>query len=212
MRDLFEQDPFVNNLAGKDYDQIFRFGKGYAYGLETQLQKQSGRLTGFASYTFSRTKRKFPGFNYPISDPSNARYYPPKYDRTHDITLSLTYQLSDRWEASTVFSYATGQAFTRPNGYTETGAFPFGDASRGQLTVGKVNAARLPPYHRLDLSATREGTFFGMGEAEWKFQLINVYSRRNIWFYNYDLEERPIERSTVQMLPILPSFTYSVDF
>ncbi len=212
MRELFEQDPLIDNLAGLDYAEIFRFGKGYAYGVEAQLQKQIGRLNGFIGYTFSRTMRKFPGYNNPISDPGQSRYYPPKFDRTHDLTLSLSYRLSEQWELASVFNYATGQAYTRPRGYTETGRFPFGNFRRGQLTVGRINAARLAPYHRLDLSATRHGTFFGMGEAEWKFQVINVYSRRNMWFYNYDLDERPIERSAVKLLPILPSLTYSVDF
>ncbi len=212
MHDLFQQDPFINNLAGKDYREIFRFGDGYAYGAEVQFQKQVGRLTGFLAYTFARTMRKFPGYNHSIENPGKARYYPPKYDRTHDVTMTLSYRLTDNWELSTVFNYATGQAYTRPLGYTETGGFPFGEDRRGQLLVGKVNAARLPPYHRVDLSATRDGTFFGMGSAEWKFQIINVYSRRNMWFYNYDLDERPIERSAVKLLPILPSVTYSVDF
>jgi hypothetical protein len=78
--------------------------------------------------------------------------------------------------------------------------------------VGRVNASRLPDYNRLDFSFSRKGTFFGLGEAEWKFQVINAYSRRNIWFYNYNLDENPAEREAIKLLPILPTISYTVDF
>ena len=212
MNDLFEPDPFIPDQAGLPYEDIFRFGEGYAYGAELFFERKVGRLTGFAGYTFSLTRRKFPGFNEPVGADGSARYYPPKYDRIHDLNIVLDYELSSRWSATAVFNYATGQAYTKPLGRTAAFDFPTSGTILDQLVVGRVNASRLPPYNRLDISFSRTGTFFGIGEAEWQFQLINAYSRRNVWFYNYDLDENPAEREAVTLLPILPTISYTLEF
>lgn len=213
MRDLFELDPFTNDVAGLDYHELFRFGEGYAYGAEFFFERQIGDLRGFLGYTFGVTRRKFTGFNTDLTDPEReARFYPPKYDRTHDLNLVLNYRLSRRWSTSAVFNYATGQAYTEPLGRTEFSNVPWGNIRRESFTVGRLNASRLPAYHRLDLSFSRQGTFFGMGDAEWQFQLINVYSRRNTWFYTFDFDENPVERNEITLLPILPSVSYTVNF
>lgn len=213
MRDLFELDPFINDAAGLDYAELFRFGEGYAYGIELFFEKQRGPLTGFIGYTYSITRRKFPGFNAPIlDDPTRARFYPPKYDRTHDVNITTSYQISSRWSTNAVFSYATGQAYTEPLGRTQFADIPWANSARDAFTVGNLNASRLPSYHRLDIAFSRSGRFFNLGDAEWQFQLINVYSRRNVWFYNYDFDENPIERTDVNLLPIIPSVSYTVNF
>lgn len=213
MRDLFELDPFVADPAGLEYSELFRFGEGYAYGVELFFEKQTGRLTGFVGYTFGVTERKFPGFNTDVlDDPSNARFYPPKYDRKHDMNFVLNYRLSSRWSLTTVFNYATGQAYTEPLGRTAFSNVPWGNNSRDTFVIGRVNASRLPSYHRMDIGFARTGTLFGMGISEWQFQIINVYSRRNVWFYNYDFDSNPLQRSDVTLLPILPAITYTVSF
>lgn len=213
MRDLFELDPFVTDPAGLDYSDLFRFGEGYAYGAELFFEKQRGRLSGFIGYTFGITRRKFPGFNASIPDsPQQGRFYPPKYDRSHDMNIVTDFRLSSRWSMAAVFSYATGQAYTEPLGRTQFNNVPWGNNVRDVFTIGNVNASRLPSYHRLDLSFSRQGQFFNLGDAEWQFQIINVYSRRNIWFYNYDFDQNPVERQDVQLLPIIPSVSYTVNF
>lgn len=204
MNELFELNPFLPDASGLNYNQIFRFGSGYAYGIEFTLSKSVGRLNGYLGYTFSVTRRKFPNFNL-------DRFYPPKYDRENDIKLILNYQLSQQWKVTSVFDYATGQAYTRPLGRTVVNT-PFNVNGDQVFTVGRVNASRLPAYNRLDFGFSRTGTFFGRGSAEWQFQIINVYSHRNVWFYSYDFNKNPIKQNTVYMLPIIPSISYTLKF
>ncbi len=204
MEDLFELDPFIPDDAGLDYAGLFRFGEGYAYGIETRLQKTRGRLNGYVGYTYSVTRRRFPDFN-------QDRFFPPRYDREHELTLVANYQLSRRWKATFVFTYSTGQAYTRPLGRTVITA-PFTSGGLDLLTVGKVNASRLPAYHRMDIAFARSGTFLGLWPATLQLQVINMLSHRNIWFYNYDFNKNPIERKEVLMLPIIPSVSYTIKF
>lgn len=204
MNSLFELDPRIPDVSGLNYADLFRFGKGYAYGLEVVLEKSSGRFNGFIGYTWSNTQRKFVGYNA-------NRFYSPKYDRTHDLNFVLNYSLSAKWKSTAVFNYATGQAYTRILGRTEI-SNPFGSTSYQPVIVGKVNASRLPDYHRLDVGFTRTGKFFNFGSSEFQIQIINVYSRRNIWFYQFDLDDNPATRSEVQLLPILPTISYTILF
>ncbi len=205
MRDLFEFDPFLGDAAGLNYAEMFRFGEGYATGFEVFLEKTRGRLYGFIGYTWGITRRKFENFN-------QGRFYPPKYDRIHDINVVSNYRISDRWTASAVFNYATGQAFTEPLGRTALSSNPFDGSVVDAIVVGRVNASRLPAYHRLDIGFTRKSSFFGLADSEWQFQVINLYSRRNVWFYMYDFDENPVEREKAQMLPVIPAVGYTVNF
>ncbi len=204
MNELFELDPRIPDTAGLDYSELFRFGEGFAYGAEILLQRTTGKINGFIGYTWGTTRRKFPTFN-------NDNFYPPKYDRIHDVNVVLNYNLSNNWMATAVFNYATGQSYTQPLGRTQVDN-PFGTQPDDPIIVGKVNASRLPAYHRLDIGFTYYSRFFNLGDSELQLQLINAYSRRNVWFYQFDFDENPVRREEVRMLPIVPSVTYTVNF
>jgi hypothetical protein len=204
MRDLFELDPRVPDEAGLAYKELFRFGEGHAYGAELLIEKTRGRLYGFLGYTWSTSRRRFPGYN-------DGKFYPPKYDRIHDLNLVLNYRLSKKWRATATFNYATGQAYTRVLGAYSV-QLPTSSLDRNPFIVGGLNAARLPAYHRFDLGLTRSGKFFVGGAYKLSLQVINLYSRRNLWFYSYDLNNNPITREDVRMLPIVPNISLTVAF
>lgn len=214
MKDLFELDPFLPDAAGLLYEDLFRVGEGSAYGTEIMFEKQVGKLTGYIGYTLSYTWRKFPGFNVELGDEDQtARFYPPKYDRRNDVNFILNYQLSRKWKFTGAWVYATGQAYTEVLGRYELHDAPeFGNEETNAFTVGKVNAGRLPSYHRLDVSFARKGTFFGLGESELQLQVINVYSRRNVWFQSFDFDENPVKQDDVNLLPLVPAISYTVKF
>lgn len=204
MRDLFELDPNLQDVGGLPYDQLFRFGDGYAYGAELFVERTSGPLTGFVGYTYGSTQRRFPTVN-------GGAYFPPKYDRTHDLNVVANYRLNGTWQFTSTFVLATGQAYTEPTGRTEYRQ-PMRATPTDNIVIGRMNASRLPAYHRLDIGVTRKGRFFGVADSELQLQVINLYNRRNAWFYDYDLRENPAEVSPVQMLPMLPNISYSLSF
>lgn len=213
MNDLFELDPFTPDVAGVLYKDLFRIGEGSAYGAEFFIERQQGRFNGFIGYTLGYTWRKFPGYNVEVRNgAAAARFYPPKYDRRNDINVVGSYRFSKRWKTTASYNYATGQAYTQVLGRYALQRYPFGNTLVQAFTVGKVNASRLPSYQRFDISFSRFGTFFGIGEAEWQFQIINLTSRRNIWFYNFNFDENPVVRDEVPLLPILPAVSYTVKF
>jgi hypothetical protein len=177
------------------------------------LRRQEGPLTGFLSYTLGRTVRRFPNVN--LSEDGAPQYYTPKYDRTHSLTLAANYRLSDAWRLSGTFSYNTGQAYTRPELRYELVDDPFQPPTDGRnVLVSPFNNARLPAYHRLDLGVARTGRFFGIADYELQVQVINAYSRRNIWFYQYNTEDDgTLDRTEVPQIPVpIPNLSFTLTF
>lgn len=183
----------------KDVKELFHIGSGNAYGAEFFVQKKLGNLTGTFGYTLAWTNRKFPELN-------RGETFMPKYDRRHDVSATGSYQLDENWKLGAVFTYATGQAYTRGVARFDV------DAHWNNFNItmpGQLYNHRLSPYHRLDLSVTRRASFFGL-EGSWYFQVFNVYNRRNVWFKQFDNSKNPPDITDVRLLPIIP--TFGLDF
>jgi len=200
MNNLVEMKP--NIRSGATLEDIFFVGDGRSYGIEFFLQKQVGRLTGWIGYTLAWNWRTFPDIN-------NGNPYPPTYDRRNDLDVVFTYVLSDRWTVGATFTYGTGQAYTQitalaPNYENPTTTIPI---------EGDKNSLRLPPYNRMDLSATYHFSFFSdKRNAEFDIDIFNAYNYRNVWIAQVDQSTNPAQVTYVRLLPILPTFGISVNF
>ncbi len=188
-----------------DPELSYVFGTGTAYGAEFFINKTQGKFTGWIGYTLSWTYQKFPDLN-------NGQSFPAKYDRRHDLSVVGSYEWSKKWTFSTVFVFGSGNAITLPT------AFYVVDGQVVQL-YSKTNAYRLPPYHRLDISATYTPQHAKPRKwhGSWAFSIYNVYDRHNPYFLYVD---NPGTLSSgvkvtvyqVSILPIIPSITYNFKF
>ena len=184
-------------------DQIFLGGgSGWASGVELFLQRRSGALTGWAGYTLGWTRRTFPELN-------QGRAFPPKYDRRHDLSFVLSYRVG-RWRLGSNLVYATGQAFT-PASVRYSLREPTTGVVEDYVLPSRRNSARLLPYHRLDVSASRDLVLWGL-DSEIYLQVFNLFSRRNEWFVVYETEEAETEARVVPQLPIVPTLGLNFTF
>ena len=214
MHRLFILDPFSTGLAGQEYSELFAFGKGAARGAEIQLSRQVGRVNGFIAYTLAHTNRFFPRLNQDAF--GKPRNFIPRNDRLHDLNVVAQWKISRRWELGAVFTYATGQAYTRPEAtYTAYGLELVNGFDETNLLVSPgLNQARLPAYHRLDIGATRNGSIRNFADYELQVQVINAYARRNIWFiFNDFADNRSLTRNTIPQIPVpLPNISFTLNF
>jgi len=189
----------------QDPELSYVFGKGTAYGAELFINKTQGNFTGWIGYTLSWTYEKFPQLN-------GGGPFPNKYDRRHDVSVVGSYQFNKKWTVSSVFVYGSGNAITLPTAYYFIGT---------QLLeyFSKINAYRLPAYHRLDLSATYtpQHSKPHKWEGSWTFSVYNVYDRHNPYFLYVDNEGTAatgikVTVYEVYILPIIPSVTYNFKF
>ncbi|CAH0248113.1 TonB-dependent receptor [Chryseobacterium sp. Bi04] len=187
--------------TGSDVENELLFGKGRAYGLELIAKKKSGKLTGWISYTLSKTERKINGIN-------NNEWYNARMDKTHDLSVVATYQFNEKWSMSGLFLYSTGNAVTFPTGkYELNGQTIFQYSNR--------NADRMPAYHRMDLSATYEPISNKRFKGSWTFGIYNLYGRENA--YTITFEDNPNNPGTTRAMQTslfrwVPNITYNFKF
>ncbi len=188
---------------GTRSDDIFKSGgTGWASGVEVFLQRRTGALTGWVGYTLGWTRRTFPELN-------GGRAFSPKYDRRHDLSFVVSYNLG-KWRLGSNLVYATGQAFT-PASARYSLREPTTGSLQDYVLPAERNSARLLPYHRLDASASREFGLWGL-DAEFYLQIFNLYSRRNEWFVLFDTNNSETEPEVFKQLPIVPTLGFNFAF
>jgi hypothetical protein len=190
-------------------DGALSFGQGKSYGVELFVKKNTGKLTGWLSYTWSKTTQLFPELN-------RGQEFPSSFDRRHNFSLAGSYVLTKSWTVSADFVFYTGRALTLPAGKISVPV-------NGSLYDGNYydftsrNNVRLRSYHRLDVSFSnkRKVTFWGKQyEREWVFGAYNIYSRLNPYFVylTTNTETRQPEARQVSLLPIIPSVSFNFKF
>lgn len=189
---------FIGNLY---VDGEVRAGKGRAYGAEFLARKNFGKLSGWISYTYSRSKRTVKDINF-------GEEYVSPYDRPHNVSIVLNYELTKRFDVSATWVYNTGQPVTYPYGkYTVDGV-------TYSIYNGERNKSRYPDYHRLDLSATlkckdRHKNWKG----EWNLSVYNAYGRKNTWAVIFLPDgENNIQTQQISLFSFIPSISYNFKF
>ncbi len=144
-------------------------GEGRAYGLELMMKKNTGKYTGWLSYTLGRTERRIEGVN-------QNDWYPSRFDQTHNLSITGFRDISKRFSVSAVFSYISGTPTTFQTSRFEQQGYVVPHNAQDAR-----NNVRIPDYHRLDLSATLKGKRNDerRWKSEWVFSIYNVYNRRN---------------------------------
>ena len=203
----YKEGVFPEDNTNSSSDNAFTFGSGESYGLEFFIKKRLGKTTGWIGYTIAKTERYFEELN-------NGQLFPAKYDRTHDLSVTATHELNDKWVFSAIFVYATGNTLTPTvDRYLVDGNLftQFGDR----------NSYRMSPYHRMDISATytpnKPNKKFN---SSWNFSIYNVYNRANPYFIYFDVEgegslsdgELEPKAFQISLFPIIPSVAWNFNF
>ncbi|UCG28626.1 MAG: hypothetical protein JSV24_04510 [Bacteroidales bacterium] len=160
-------------------------------------------MTGWISYTLSKTERQFEEIN-------QGKLFPANYDRRHDFSLVGQYKFTERLMVSLNWIFSSGAPITFP-----TGRFVYGNVVIPVYT--ERNAYRMPDYHRLDLAIRLKGkqTAGKRFRGEWSFSIYNVYNRKNAWmifFKSNDEYPTITEAYKLYMFPIVPAVSYHVRF
>lgn len=196
-------------IANDAIERVLLNGEARAYGLEIMAKKNTGKLTGWLSYTLSKAEQKTPGRNAGEPGINNGEWYRANYDKLHNLSVTGAYQFNKKWNFGAIFTYQSGKAATFPNGKYEYQGIII--ASYGQRNENSLSA-----YHHLDLSATytpkpdkKKGW-----QSEWNFSLYNVYNRSNAAAYNFGQNETTglSEARRISIFGLIPSVTYNFKF
>ena len=183
----------LNFISDRDWERKIEIGNRNIEGLEVSLQKATGSWQYSLSYTKSNAENRFENLN-------QGKAFADRYDRPHDVNLSLSYQINAKWDIGAQWVYGSGFTFTidlieiqTPEGFTI-------------LTTDELNNYRMPAYHHLDLLAKYDNTSDGHG---WKvsFGIYNVYNRYNP-YYLYGFEDSVGNRRIFKKLSLFPFYPH----
>ena len=190
----------LNFISDRDWERKIEIGNRNISGLEVSLQKVNGPWQYNMSYTKSNAENRFENLN-------QGKAFADRYDRPHDVNLSLSYKINSKWDLGAQWVYGSGFTFTLklieikiPDGPTV-------------LTTDELNNYRMPAYHHLDLIVNYDNTSDGLG---WKvsFGVYNIYNRYNPYFI-YGFEDSIGNRrifKKLSLFPIYPHFNTTYSF
>jgi hypothetical protein len=199
----------ANLIANKAIEQVILNGQLRSYGLEFMFKKNEGNLTGWISYTLSKSEQKTPGRTPLETGINNGQWYNTVYDKVNNLAVTGSYYLNPKWTFGANFIYQTGQPTTYPNGQYEYLGLSI-------PIYGLRNEERLPSFNHLDISATLTPKSNGnkSWRGEWVFSIYNVYNRKNAASVGFreNQDTGANEAVKTSIFGIVPSVSYNFKF
>ncbi|MDE6006380.1 MAG: TonB-dependent receptor plug domain-containing protein [Muribaculaceae bacterium] len=200
MKNVYDYKDGMTMFSRVNIEEIILGGRGRSYGMEIMLRKNTGKLTGWISYTLSRTQTRIPGIN-------EDKWYNASNDRRNDLAIVAIYELTPKWNISAAWTFSSGRPLTAPDEkYQIAGITCYYYSGR--------NTYETPPSHRLDLSATYTRTGRKVTSI-WAFGVYNAYCHYSPFvIYFKDDPSNPSGTHAVQqsLFGIIPSVSYTLKF
>ena len=218
LNNLLEYREGTSFMTGTtSWENKVAMGRGWSYGLELMAQRSVGKFTGWIAYTWSKTMRQFDREGHIINGGSP---FHAKYDRRHDVNITTSYKLNDRIDLSATWVYATGNCGTLYTHYYEEQPHTPDNYAGSIGYFENRNNYRLEPYHRLDLGINFHKEFNRLPGVKRTINLsiYNAYNSMNPFMvyrydgYNYETQEYYRTLRKVTIFPIIPSFSYGIQF
>lgn len=216
MNNVVRYEDGIRFLKNKDnsWQDHVDVGKGRAYGIDLMLKKTSGVLTGWMSYSLSKSERRFTRVN-------EGQWFPFEYDRRHKLNVTANYALplkeKNRFHKSFSlnFTFATGNYISLGKQFYSAAPMPEANSSGEELPehpeyIEHPNNFRMPAYHHLDISYVLDNRN-GRGSS-WVFGIYNIYARKNPSIIYHKQTKEGVTTRSWSLLPFVPSVTWSYRF
>ncbi len=202
-KNVLEYKDGANLLLNEALETDIINAKGKAYGVELLLKKNSGKLTGWLSYTYSRSLIQANGA-YSSEQINQGSYYPSNYDKPHALVIVSNFKINRRVNISLNTTYSTGRPATFP-----ITKYLF----KGQplLLYTDRNQYRIPHYFRADLALNLEGNHkvHKKIHGSWSLSVYNLTSRANAYSVFFRSENNEIKGYKLSIFKnAIPTITY----
>ena len=159
----------MNEHLAQDLVPVF----GKAYGVEVMLKKPAGSLTGWITYSYSRSLLREMQDRGAETINGGAWYNAP-YDKPHEFKLVGNWAITHRFSFSVNVDYSTGRPVTVP-----VGQYYYG--GKWRLAYSDRNIHRIPDYFRVDAAFNIDPGHYLKSIAHTSITLgvYNVTGRKN---------------------------------
>jgi len=177
-----------------NHEQLIDMGKASSRGIEIMLQKKLARdFYGLASASYFRTR-------YQDGD---EIWRDRVFDNRFIFSIEGGYKPNNKWEFSLRWIYAGGPPYTPFNIEKSK------QINRAVLDENKINQARYPDYHSLNVRFDRRFHFSG-SNLVFYFSVWNAYNRKNVASYFWNENEN--RQDTIFQWSLLPIFGLEYEF
>jgi hypothetical protein len=176
---------------------------GKSYGIEMLLKRQSGKISGWLSYTYARSLIQANG-EFSSEQINSGEFYPSNFDKPHSVVLISNYKINRRVNIGLNVNYSTGRPATYPVVKYQFKGQPF-------LQYSDRNQYRIPDYFRIDLAINLEGNHkvHKKIHGSWSLSVYNLTSHPNaysVFFRNDSGEIKGYKLSVFKNA--IPTITY----
>lgn len=183
-------------------------GNSRSYGAELLINKKKGVMTGWLSYTYSKSTQQILGPYPALQQINSGQWFPANIDKPHNLNLVMNIQSEKHNMISFTYQYSSGRPYTAPVSFYKSG-FKYIPIYTDR------NNGRISPYSRLDFAWTiiNPSTRKSRWEGSWVITIYNLLGRKNAFSYYFDPNQNSFKpfKVSVFSLPIF-SLTYNTTF
>lgn len=199
-KNVYDYKDGMTMYSSVDLESLILGGEGRSYGAEMMVRKNSGKLTGWVSYTVSKTQTRIDGIN-------SGKWYDATNDRRHDFNVTAIFNFNRNWNISASFVFSSGTPLTAPDvKYQLDGTTCYYYSQR--------NDYRTPDTHHLDIAANYKKRGKRVTQ-ELSLGFYNIYNHYNPYvIYFEDDDTKPSGTRAVQqsLYGLIPSISYTLKF
>lgn len=207
MKDYLDYRSGATLILNHNIEQDVISTRGKAYGVEVLLKKNTGKLNGWMSYTYSRTFLKMDDATQGTLVNQGA-YYPANFDKPHAFNFVGNYKFKHRYHFSANFVYSTGRPITLP-------IAKYYYAGSQRVYYSDRNAYRVLDYLRMDVSFIIEGNHKVKQRTHnsWTVGVYNVTGRNNVFSTYFTQESGAIKGYNLSIFAYpIPFINYNIKF
>ena len=208
----------IANIAVPEWSVLDRFetdltpAGGLTYGVDARVELTINSFYLFAGYGWSRVTYEAAQDDLGAWIEGSVFEFSPSHDQRHQVNVVSEFQVGDA-SANLSWEFGSGRPYTRAYGFDLAPDIasqltpPVNESGQALVLFDEPYGERLPSYHRLDASVSRPFDLSSRTTLEAKVGAINVYDRRNIFYYDISRD------NVVNQIPIYPymSITVSVN-
>lgn len=183
-------------------------GDAKSYGVEFELERKTGRLTGAVAYTYSRSQAQTKGL---IREEiiNNNQWYPVHFDQPHQLNFELQWTIDPIQKIYLGISYKSGRPITAP-----FATFALQDVLITHYT--QRNQFRIPYFQRIDFGYTLDRSQVKLKgvRSNFVFSFINLFGRSNPYLIYFRRDSRNIQRAYKLSIlgTLFPSLNWNFTF
>ena len=171
-RVVFETDVYyrrADRITTIELDGTIAQGDGHAYGWENLVRWEAGQVSGWTSYTYSRSLRR---------EAFVVDYHAHRYDQPHHLVQVVSWSLPRQWTLAGRLRIGSGYPWdpeVTPDSEKDDDFYDL--LTQSEYLLQADENGRLQPFHGLDLKVSKQA-IYKTWRLDFYLDFQNVYGRR----------------------------------